>query len=130
MNEEILYEEHPSMFRNHPVAFVLTSLLCLVGVGFIIFFFWWLDSIGTKLTVTNERVTLRKGVLSKSLVEVWHRDVRNVQLHQSFGQRVFGVGKLGISSAGQGGVEIEVAGIPDPEGVKSLIDQHRRERDC
>jgi uncharacterized membrane protein YdbT with pleckstrin-like domain len=130
MTEEILYEAHPSMFRNHPLAFVLTCLLSLVGVGLIIFFFWWLDSIGTTLTVTNDRITLRKGVLSKSLIEVWHRDVRNVQLYQSFGQRILGVGKLGISSAGQGGVEIEVAGIPDPEKVKSLIDDHRRKHDC
>lgn len=126
MSEQTLYEAHPSMFRNHPVGFILTLVLSLVGVGLFIFFFWWLDSIGTTLTVTDERVTLRKGILSKSLVEVWHRDVRNVQLYQSFGQRIFGVGKLGISSAGQGGIEIEVAGIPDPERVKELIDQHRR----
>lgn len=126
MNEEVVYEEHPSMFRNHPVGFVLTLLLCLVGIGLFILFFWWLDSLGTTLTVTNERTTLRKGILSKSLVEVWHQDVRNVQLYQSLGQRIFGVGKLGISSAGQGEIEIEVSGIPDPEKVKQLIDRYRR----
>ena len=129
MSEKVLYEAHPSMFRNHPISFVLTVLLCLVGVGFIIFFFWWLDSIGTTLIVTDERTTLKKGVLSKSIDEVWHRDVRNVQLYQSFGQRIFGVGKLGISSAGQGGMEIEVSGIPDPEDVKRLIDESRRAAD-
>lgn len=39
MSSEKLYEAHPSMFRNHPVAFVFTLLLSLVGVGLIIFFF-------------------------------------------------------------------------------------------
>lgn len=126
MSERNLYEAHPSMFRNHPLAFILTLVLSLIGVGLPILFFWWMDCIGTTLTVTNERVTLRKGIFSKSLVEVWHRDVRNVTLYQSFGQRMLGVGKLGISSAGQGDIEIEVAGIPDPERVKDLIDQHRR----
>lgn len=127
MSSEKLYEEHPSMFRNHPVGFVITLLLCLAGVGLIIFFFWWLDSIGTTLTVTKDGVTLRKGVFSKSLVEVWHRDVRNVQLHQTLGQRIFGVGRLGISSAGQGDIEIQVSGIPDPERVKKIIDTYRRD---
>ena len=125
--EEItLYEEHPAMFRNQPVGFVVTCLLCLVLVGFAIFFFWWLKCIGTKLTITNDRTILRRGILSKSVTEVWHQDVRNVQLDQTFFQRVFGVGRIGISSSGQSGVEIMVSGIPDPEQVKSLIDQHRR----
>ena len=124
--EVTLYDEHPSMFRNRPVEFTLTCLLSLIGVGLVIFLVWWLRCKGTQLTVTNERTRLRKGLLSRSIVEVWHQDVRHVQLNQSFFQRVFGVGTLGISSAGDSGLEIEVAGIPDPEGVKNLIDQHRR----
>lgn len=79
--------------------------------------------------MTKDGVTLRKGVFSKSIVDVWHRDVRNVQLYQSFGQRLFGVGKLGISSASQGDIEIQVSGIPDPERVKQIIDAHRRDSD-
>lgn len=124
--EKTYYEEHPSMFRNRPVEFVVTSLLCLVLVGFVMFFFWWLKCKGTTLTVTSERTRLRRGILSKSITEVWHQDVRNVQLNQSVFQRIFGVGTLGISSAGQSGLEISVSGIPEPDKVKSLIDQHRR----
>lgn len=124
--EETYYEEHPSMFRNRPVEFVVTCLLCVILVGFVMFFFWWLKCKGTTLTVTNDRTRLRRGILSKSITEVWHQDVRNVQLDQTFFQRVFGVGKIGISSAGQSGLEILVAGIPEPERVKALIDQHRR----
>lgn len=125
--EEITYyEENPSMFRNRPVEFVVTCLLCLVGVGFIMFGYWWLQCKGTTLTVTSDRTRLRKGILSKSITEVWHQDIRNVQLNQTFFQRIFGVGTLGISSAGQSGLEISVSGIPDPDKVKDLIDQNRR----
>lgn len=123
--EEIFYEENPSMFRNHPVAFVGTCFLCLVVVGLVVFLIWWIQCKGTTLTVTSDRTRLRKGILSKSITEVWHRDVRNVQLNQTFFQRIFDVGTLGISSAGQSGVEISVSGIPDPDGVKALIDRHR-----
>ena len=126
-NEEVtLYDENPSMFRNRPVEFIVTVVLCLIVVGFVIFFMWWLRCKGTQLTITSERTRLRKGILSKSITEVWHQDVRNVQLNQTFFQRLLGVGSLGISSAGQAGLEISVSGIPDPNRVKELIDRNRR----
>ena len=127
--ETTLYCENPSMFRNNPLGFILTLILCLVGVGLIILLVWWLKSKATVLTVTDERTILRRGLLSKSLNEVWHQDVRNVRLSQSFWQRIFGTGTLEISSAGQSDVEIRVAGIPDPDEVKEIIDRHKMESD-
>lgn len=124
--ERTLYEEHPSMFRNQPVGFVINCLLCLILVGFVLQFVWWLRCKGTTLTITTDRTRLRKGILSKSITEVWHQDVRNVQLKQTFFQRMLGVGTIGVSSAGQNEIEINVKGIPDPDRVKQLIDQHRR----
>lgn len=126
ISEKILYQSHPSMFRNHPVAFVLTAILCLVGVGLIIFAVWLVRCKATTLTVTHDRTRLRRGLLSKSITEVWHQDIRNVQLDQTFFQRLFDVGSIGISSAGQGGLEIQVSGIPQPDTVKELIDRHRK----
>lgn len=126
ISEKVLYESHPSMFRNSPVWFVLTIILCLVGVGLVIFAVWFVKCKATTLTVTEDRTRLRRGLLSKSITEVWHQDIRNVQLNQTFFQRVFDVGTIGISSAGQGGLEIQVAGIPQPDRVKGLIDQYRK----
>ncbi len=124
--EVTYYEENPSMFRNQPIWFVICCILSLVGVGLVIFFFWWLKCKGTTLTVTNDRTRLRKGILSKSVTEVWHEDIRNVQLDQTFFQRIFDVGTIGISSAGQSGLEISVSGMPNPDYVKELIDKNRR----
>jgi len=124
--EKILFEGHPAMFRNDPIGFLLSVVLCVVGVGLVILLVWWLSCRTTTLTVTNERTTLRRGIMSKSLNEVWHRDVRNVQLYKSFFQRIFGVGSIGISSAGQSGIEVSVRGIRNPEGVKDIIDRYRR----
>lgn len=76
--------------------------------------------------MTNQRVTLRKGILSKNINEVYHSDVRNVKVNQNLFQRMFKVGTIGISTAGQSDVEILVSGIPHPEKVKEIIDNHRR----
>jgi uncharacterized membrane protein YdbT with pleckstrin-like domain len=128
MEETVLYHSHPAMFKNRPISFILCLILSLVGIGLIIFLIWWIRTKGTELTVTNERASLRKGILSKFTNDVYLTDVRNVQIYQSFWQRVFGVGSVSISSAGNDGIEIEVKGIPNPDKIKEIIDTHRRDR--
>ncbi len=124
-DETILYEAHPAMFRNNPMWFVVCLLLCVVGVGVVLLLIWWLQVHGTTLIVTDDQTTLRTGLLSKNTSDVFHENVRNIQVKQTFFQRLMGVGYIGISSAGQSEVEIEVHGIPDPDHVKEIIDAHR-----
>ena len=124
--EKVLYQANPSMFRNSPVGFALSLLLCLVGIGFLILLIWWLDCKGTQLTITTRKSTLRKGILSKYTNEVFHTDVRNVQVSQSFLQRILDAGTVGISSAGQSGLEIEVTGLPSPAKARDLINSRRK----
>ena len=124
-SEVVHYKHSPAMFRSNPVGFCVAVLLCLVVVGLVILLVWWIKSRGTVLTVTSERTILRTGILSKSLNEVWHRDVRNVVLEQRPLQRLFDVGRIAISSAGQEDVEISVEGIPFPGEVKRIIDAHK-----
>lgn len=115
------------MFRNNPVGFVLSILLIvLYGLGLVILLMWWIRAKGTKITLTNQRVTLRKGILSKNINEVFHSDVRNVRVNQNLFQRMFNVGTISVSTAGQSDVEILVSGIPNPEKVKEIIDRNRR----
>ena len=127
MSEQTLYENHPSMFRNNPIGFILSIvLIAAFGLGLIILLIWWLRCLGITLTVMNERTILRKGIFSKFTNEVYHSDIRNVQIKQSLFQRIFRVGTIGISSAGQSVIEIEVAGLPNPTEVKEIIDTYRR----
>lgn len=145
-NEQDLLSTTPSMFRNHPIWFVVCCMICLAGLvvaayfhakwwvigglcatglGLFSLLIWFLDVKAMRLTVTDLRTTLHKGLLSRSITEVWHKDVRNVQLHQTFLQRVLGVGRIAVSSAGQSGIEIDVSGLSDPDDIKALIDKHR-----
>ncbi len=123
--EKTVYVASPSMFRNHPIGFILACLLCLVGIGIVILGVWWVRCKSTELTVTDLRTRLHRGWLSRSITEVWHRDVRNVQLSQSFFQRLFDTGRIGVSSAGQDGIEIDVSGLRNPDAIKGIIDEHR-----
>jgi uncharacterized membrane protein YdbT with pleckstrin-like domain len=127
MDDQTLYEAHPAMFRNHPFGFILCLILVAAfGLGLLIFLFWWLKCMGVALIVTDQKTTLRTGILSKNITEVYHEDVRSIQVSQSLFQRICGVGSIGISSAGQSGVEISATGIPAPNNVREIIDAHRR----
>ena len=125
--EKTEFKGHPVMFRNNPIGFITSIVLCIAGIGIVILLIWCLKCRGTKLTITNKKTILRLGILSKHTNEVYHSDVRNVQVSADMFQRMFGVGKIGISSAGQSDFEIAVEGIPNPEEVKNLINKHRRQ---
>ena len=115
------------MFRNNPIGFIISIILVPVsGAGLILLLYWWLKVKGISLMVSNERITLRRGILSKHINEVFLSDIRNVQINQSFFQRIFGVATIAVSTAGQADVEIAVDGLRDPQKIKEIIDQHRR----
>ncbi|WP_337177698.1 PH domain-containing protein [Paludisphaera sp.] len=152
--DETLYSASPSMFRNRPVQFILGAglivspvvmLLVLLAKGtentaafgyFILslvasplamlaFLKWWLDCRATRLVITRKRISLKRGILSRRLNEVRVADIRNVRVDQTALQRLFGVGSVGVSSSGQGDVEIEVHGIPTPQRVREILDDLR-----
>jgi Bacterial PH domain len=124
--ERVLYSRHTAMVGNNPLKFLFFVLLIpLCGVGVLMLFLWWLECLGTTLTVTNLRTILSRGILSKFTNDVLHQDVRNVRVKQTFLQRIFRVGYLGISSSAQSSIEIEVFGIPFPEHIKELVYQCR-----
>ena len=122
--EMVLYDSTPSMFRNRPFLFLLSIIVPVIG--WIVLLFWWLKVVNTKLTVTNERVTFRAGIFSKSIREIYLSDIRSVQINQQFLQRIFGTGTIEISSAATSEAEIKIDGIPAAYQVKRFIDEYRR----
>jgi len=107
----------PSMVRAHPFLTIFT-----LGIGAIVL---WFRHLGDRIHITNKRTIMRQGLFSKSTTEVLHDHVRNIQISQSFLNRIFDVGDIGISSSGQEGIEIQAFAIPHPNEVKKTIDHYR-----
>jgi len=95
----------------------------LIGTGSLLW--WWIDRYNTSLEITTKRTIMHHGILSKSSSEVVHDNIRNIQIDQSFLQRVMHVGKIGISSSGQDGVELQVNHLKDPDKIREIIDLYR-----
>jgi hypothetical protein len=125
--EQEICAVHPAMARAHPFRFLAIGILligCLAGV------IWWLAwyvsaHLWVKLEISNKRTIRKEGIIRRHTSEVLHNHVRNVEIRQSFLQRIMKVGYLGISSSGQDGIEIEVRDLPRPYELKALIDNYR-----
>jgi len=83
----------------------------------------YLRWISTVYAVTSRRVIVQKGILGKDFDEIPVTQVRGVDVHQSFGQRVLGYGTIRVSSEGGANVGNEDwKGIPKPFRFQKLIE--------
>jgi uncharacterized membrane protein YdbT with pleckstrin-like domain len=116
-----LYSEHPVMFKNNPLGFILCLILIPVGgIGLLILLTWHLKNKASKLSVNNNEILFEKGLLSKERSEVNLTSVRTTKVKLSFFNRIFGIGTIEIYTAGDS-PEIIASGMPDPNKIRELI---------
>ncbi len=147
--EEHVMTVRPVVIRAKPLHGLGMLVLALGGVGAAVFslvsalpwllvpaalcaaagFCWWgwraLQARSTALIITTKRTTERRGWLSRATKEILHDKVQDIQITQSFPQRLLGIGTVGISNAGESGVEIVVDDLPNPKGIRRTIDAYR-----
>ena len=78
------------------------------------------------MSIHCDRIVLEKGVLSKQFKELFIRDVRAIDLTQSFWQRLVGTGDLKIATAGTDTYEDQINGVADARKVRELLVSLRR----
>lgn len=113
-----------SVSAEHP-GWVRWAWPILTVVALAVIAWWWVERLTAVLEITNKRTVAKRGLLSRSTSEVVHDNIRNVQVDQTFWQRIWGVGKLGISSSGQDGIEIEMNHLRSPDKIREVIDLYR-----
>ena len=81
-----------------------------------------LETIRWKYTITSRRVVVRHGLVSVNEQTARLERVQDLTLHQSLFDRMFGVGKLEIDTAGSEGGALEFRALEDPAGVRELLE--------
>lgn len=89
-------------------------------------FVWWaVTTLSRSCMLTNKRTIEHRGIIRRATSEVMHDHVRNIRIDQSVMDRILNVGRVGISSSGQDGIEIETEDLPNPGRIKEIIDAYR-----
>lgn len=117
---EPIYEGTASFVRTQPFYFCLSVLLVPLGIGIIMLAHGFIVNRSKKLTIFPGELHYEEGIFSKSGTELRLEGIRTVKVSQSLSDRIFGVGKLEIYTAGDS-PEVSVAGLADPESVKQLL---------
>ncbi len=84
-------------------------------------FIAWVKRGATVLRIYRDRITIERGLFSKCYQDYNPRDIRSIDVDQTFFGRVLSIGNLTLSTAASSeGTEV-LESIPDPQAVRELI---------
>jgi hypothetical protein len=95
-------------------------------LAFLCLLIWKIHTLSESLQITTKRTIDKHGLFSKDTSDVLHTDIKNIQIKQSFLDRVWNVGQLALSSSAENEEEIVIKNIPNPEKVRQIIDLYRQ----
>jgi uncharacterized membrane protein YdbT with pleckstrin-like domain len=98
-------------------ALIITAVIAVVVVVWTL-----LETIRWKYTITNRRVFVRHGLVSVNEQTARLERVQDVTLRQTLFDRLFGVGKLDIDTAGSEGGALEFKALAQPTQVREVLD--------
>lgn len=142
--EPLLWQGSPSFLRTHPGA-CLTLALTAMASFYLLFTAGWRFGLGglafvaivfglevlrhraIRYKLLESRVSARRGLLSRHVIELRIRDVREVTVSQEAVERILGVGRITLSSAASTREELVLVGVANPQQVASMI---RRQQDA
>lgn len=149
--ERIIFEGHPSwrsILGFYLKGILLTALACLVvalatrvigdradaglvllvalagvaltvGIGFV-------KRIATRYTITNRRLNIKRGIISRTIQETRLERVQNVNYSQSVLQRLLQVGDVNFDTAAGDDFNFTFTGVANPEEVVERVDEATR----
>lgn len=104
--------------RSVDVPWVSTAVL----VVFVVVLVWGLiRRIATTYTITNRRLTIRSGLLSRELHECRLERVQNVSTRQRLLERMLGIGTVDFDTAAGAAYDFSFRGVEDPGGIVRTV---------
>jgi uncharacterized membrane protein YdbT with pleckstrin-like domain len=144
--EHVFFHGHPSW--RSMLAFYVRGLLVAVAAGviagivtrigghsvsvpwvsaavlvvFVVVLVWGLiRRIATTYTITNRRLTIRSGLLSRELHETRLERVQNVNSRQRLLERMLGVGTVDFDTAAGAAYDFSFRGVEDPGAIVRTV---------
>ncbi len=140
--EQLIFQGHPSWrailgfyLKGIAVAAVIGLVAKLFGAGSGTVFLVVLVVIGltvligfvkrvaTTYTITDRRLNIKRGIISREVQETRLERVQNVNYRQSVYQRVMQIGDVDFDTAATDDYNFVFAGVADPGDVVHQVDQ-------
>jgi uncharacterized membrane protein YdbT with pleckstrin-like domain len=113
-------EKIQTLFRQHWVAKLPMILWILLLVTFPLAIWEWLRLRFTEIGVTNKRVIMKTGIVSRHSEEMKISSIETVEIEQGILGRIFGFGTVKVT--GKGISDLVFTKIDDPMQVKRSIE--------
>ena len=81
----------------------------------------------TKYAISEDRLLQSSGILNLQYEEILLYRVRDLELSRSFGQRIFGVGSITVTSSDKSNPVLVIHNVKEPAAVKELLHQQVEE---
>jgi uncharacterized membrane protein YdbT with pleckstrin-like domain len=99
---------------------VFLVVLVIVGATVLVGF---VKRVATTYTITDRRLNIRRGIVSREVQETRLERVQNVNYKQSVYQRVMQIGDVDFDTAAGDDYNFVFAGVADPQDVVHSVDQ-------
>jgi uncharacterized membrane protein YdbT with pleckstrin-like domain len=139
--EQVIFEGHPSWrailgfyLKGLLVAVVLGVIAKLIegdGTAFLVILvvialtvlIGFIKRVATTYTITNRRLNIKRGIVSREIQETRLERVQNVNYRQSVYQRIMQIGDVDFDTAATDDYNFVFAGVADPSEVVHRVDQ-------
>ena len=106
------------------VALTIAVLILVFGLVVLAGFLFRLS---TTYTITNQRLTIERGILSRHVQQTRVERVQNVNTDQRIRDRLLRVGTVDFDTAGTDDSDFKFVGISNPVGVAQAVDRALRD---
>jgi uncharacterized membrane protein YdbT with pleckstrin-like domain len=139
--ERVIFEGHPSWrailgfyLKGGLVAVILGVIAKLIwgnGTAFLVILvilaltvlIGFVKRVATTYTITDRRLNIKRGIVSKEVQETRLERVQNVNYRQSVYQRLMQIGDVDFDTAAGDDYNFIFAGVADPGDVVHAVDQ-------
>jgi uncharacterized membrane protein YdbT with pleckstrin-like domain len=140
--ERVIFQGHPSWrailgfyLKGIVIAAVIGFIVKLIGAGSATVFLvvlvlialavlvGFVKRVATTYTITNRRLNIKRGIVSREIQETRLERVQNVNYRQTVYQRLMQIGDVDFDTAATDDYNFVFVGVADPASVVHNVDQ-------
>ncbi len=117
----VIWEGSPHFTGTAVWAWICIVSVVLSPIGLVLLLVAHFRTKATRYTLTALRLSLRRGLMSTAIDDISLFRIKDIELRQSFWQRLGGIGTILVTSSDTVEPLAELHAVKDPEAVRRLL---------